>query len=164
MAAVLHYWQVFDGPETHLYERLETTPNDGTEPSRIVKVAREFGLKAAWKHRLNLEAIESALKKGETVILDIQAWRDEASEPVPWKDTWEDGHYVVLIAMDQDNVYVMDPAVASGYGYMPKQELMDRWHDYEDRGGMVRRYHHLAIFIRGKNSLKGFPTPLTRLQ
>jgi hypothetical protein len=38
------------------------------------------------------------------VIILIQAWRDE-DNLTPWVDDWEDGHYVVVIGYDAQNLY-----------------------------------------------------------
>jgi hypothetical protein len=84
----------------------------------------------------------------------LSGWRD--GESLPWPKDWEDGHYVVLAGMDKRNIFVMDPVVHSGYGYIPKKEFMDRWHDY-DTHNEVRTHHHLAVFINGSKRLSRFP-------
>jgi predicted double-glycine peptidase len=147
--AVLRYWRAYDGSEGSLYERLQTTPKDGTHPKKMTEGLRSFGLKAELSQHLELEDLRAALKRGETAILDIQAWRTEAS-PRPWSKDWDDGHYVVLIAMDEQSAYVMDPSVDGGaYGWLPLAELLERWHDYEDRYGPREETFHLAILASG---------------
>ena len=98
------------------------------------------------------------------MILDIQAWPDKDPTPDDWSDNWEDGHYVVLVGMDQDFLYLMDPSTHMGYGYIPRAELAGRWHDYETEQGKRREYRRMGIFISGKEHLPGFPAPLERVR
>lgn len=77
LLAVLYYWKVYDGTESSLHKILNTTEAEGTEPTLIAKAARKFGLKAYMKEHLKLSDLRSALHRGNTVILDLQAWRDK---------------------------------------------------------------------------------------
>lgn len=163
LLSTLYYWQVYDGTESSLYERLGTTPQDGTEPSGLVSGAKSLGLEAELKEGLSLADLRASLKKGQTVLLDLQAWRAEGST-ASWKDTWEDGHYVVLVGMDQTHLYVMDPSSPGAYAYLPLPEFAERWHDYEDRHGARREFVHTGILISGKKALKSVPAPLVRLE
>ncbi|HAH05975.1 MAG TPA: hypothetical protein DCM05_05495 [Elusimicrobia bacterium] len=160
LLSVLRYWQVFEGNERDLYGPLQTTPNDGTEPQSLAAFARKQGLKAEMKEKMTLEDLRAALKDGVTVIVDIQAWRDESEADTPWEDLWEDGHYVVLSAMDSKNAYFMDPSVMGTYAFIPLSELPGRWHDYEDRDGTLKRYYQLGILIKGKQPLDSAPVPI----
>lgn len=149
LLSVLYYWGAFDGRESELYQELGTTPKDGTEPAGLVRVARAHGLSAELKQGLTREDLRRALARGQTVILDIQAWRAPKST-ASWADDWDDGHYVVLAGLDAANAYLMDPSVAARYGWLPLDELEARWHDFEDRHGRVRRYVRAGIVVAGK--------------
>jgi predicted double-glycine peptidase len=149
MLSVLKYWRVFDGEEKSLYPVLQTTPKDGTEPSKLAEGARSFGLRAEWRQNLGFADLRAALARGDTPILDIQAWPDPGTEKASWRDDWDDGHYVVLIGMDGENAYFMDPSSDGKYAYIPLPELSDRWHDFEDRHGPAWRFEHLAVFVHG---------------
>lgn len=159
LMAALYYWQVYDGNIAGL-TKVTGTNSEGTQPKGIVKGAEKYGLKAYYKEMATLEDLRAALRRGETVILDIQAWPDHPGE-MPWTQRREDGHYVVLIAMDKDFVYLMDPSVGAGYTYIKQPELMERWHDYENLKTGVWNTKQLAVFISGKNPLKKYPAPLT---
>jgi predicted double-glycine peptidase len=164
LAGILRYWKVWDEDETALYPLLNTTPLDGTHPVKLVAGARRYGLQAALREGLELADLAEALKRRETVILDIQAWPENDPTPDDWGDNWEDGHYVVLVGLDRDFIYVMDPSSHLGYGYIPRAELAGRWHDYETEDGKRREYRRMAISISGKESLPGFPAPLQRVR
>jgi len=149
LQAVLSHWGIRER-EDRLVARLHSTPLQGTHPNDIVRGAREFGLKAELREGLGLEDLEAALLKGVTVIVDLQAWR--AAESKPWTELWDDGHYMVLLGMDRGNLYFEDPSLLGSRGFIPRQEFLDRWHDYEgdpplDAGD--RKYVHMAIFIQG---------------
>lgn len=163
-AAVLRYWKVFEGGESALYARLETTEKDGTDPRAMLRVAREFGLKAELAEGMGISDLRQRLGRGETVILDIQAWGEGDPTPGDYSDNWEDGHYVVLIGADEKNIYVMDPSISAAYGWFPLAELAARWHDYEDRNGTVWRNQGLGIAISGSQSLTAVPAPLERVK
>ena len=163
LLSVLNYWQAYEGTEASLYRLLQTTKKDGTEPTKLVAVAKKFGLEAEMRDRLEVKDLREALDRGDTVILSLQAWRDEVQKPLPWKDTWDEGHYVVLIAMDSNYIYVMDPSGPMTYVYVPVEEFIERWHDFEDRHGYVWKYQHLGVIIRGKKSNKKFPGELARM-
>ncbi len=162
LLAVLYYWQVYDGTETGLYERLETTEKDGTEPAKLAEAAKGFGLSAELREGMAFKDLRSALDAGKTVILDFQAWRD-AKSTVSWTQDWEDGHYAVLVGMDEDKLHFMDPSTPASYTWILKTEFLDRWHDYEDRHGVRKVYRHAGVVIGGKQHLKAYPAEPTRL-
>ncbi len=155
--SVLVYWDAYNGDETGLFPLLATTPKDGTDPVHLVIGADHYGLKAGITEHMTLDDLRDALERGDTVILDLQAWRDGKTKKTAWKDDWDDGHYVVLLAMDEENAFVMDPSAEGGYAWLPQTELVERWHDFEDRHGPKVHYHHLGIIIHGNPHAAGKP-------
>ena len=156
LVGVLYYWKAYDGPERPLHRALRTTARSGTRPQRIVAVARQYGLRAALREKMTLGDLRRALGRGDTVILDLQAWRDGGGGArASWSATWEDGHYSVLVGMDDHHAYFMDPSAHFGYGTMPLRELRERWHDYEAEGGRTRRYFNSGIVIHGADHVSG---------
>jgi len=157
LQAVLAYWGTSER-EDRLMARLHTTPQNGTSPDNIVRVAREYGLKADLREGLTLEDLESALRQGLTVIVDLQAWRGKDEKL--WTETWDDGHYMDLLGMDANNLTFDDPSLLGSRGFIPRAEFIDRWHDYEgepplDAGD--RKYVHMAIFIKGEHRVAAAP-------
>lgn len=159
LMATLYYWQVYDGKESGLLAVTGASPAEGTSPKGIVRGAQNYGLSAEYKEMVTVDELRAALAGGASVILDIQAWPDKPGE-MPWAQRREDGHYVVLTALDKEYAYFMDPSVGTSYTYIKLPELMERWHDYENLKNGVWNTKQLAIFIRGKNSLKQYPAPL----
>jgi predicted double-glycine peptidase len=159
LQAVLAHWGTSER-EDRLIARLRSTPENGTHPDDIVRGAREFGLKAELREGLGLDDLEAALKAGVTVIVDLQAWREKDDRP--WTETWEDGHYMVLLGMDAQDLYFEDPSLLGSRGVIPRREFVDRWHDYEGDPPLDsrdRKYVHMAIFIRGDRPAA--PPPFT---
>jgi predicted double-glycine peptidase len=157
LQAVLAYWGTSER-EDRLAARLRCTPEAGTHPLEIIRVAREFGLEAEIREGLELADLERALADGTTAIVDLQAWRERGD--VPWTETWDDGHYMVLLGMDAANLYFEDPSLLGTRGVIPRAEFVDRWHDYEGAPPLDasdRRYVHAAVFIRGRRPAPGRP-------
>jgi len=50
------------------------------------------------------------------VLVAIQAYRSD--ERIAWEDCWDDGHYVVVIGYDQNNIYFEDPSLLGSVGYI----------------------------------------------
>jgi predicted double-glycine peptidase len=146
LTAVLRYWQQPVAGETALYAALHTTQKDGTEPYMLAEVARAHGLRAEYRTGVTVGELRAALAGGTTVILDLQAWRDTHR---PWRDDWDDGHYVVLVAIDGERLYAMDPSADDGYSWLTLGELGERWHDFELRDGARRNLQHGAVFVTG---------------
>ena len=149
--SVLRYWQAYEGDESSLYELLGTRPKDGTPPDNIARGLSKLGLSAVLKSDMTLDDLRVALRRGDSVILDIQAWRED--EDTPWSQRWEDGHYVVLAGMDEHYIYLMDPSTPKRYTYMPLPEFLERWHDYEDRDGWIQRNIQTGIVAHGTKPL-----------
>ena len=163
LLAVLHYWRVFDGNESDLYAPLGTTPADGTEPQAIADyAARKFHLTAAFKTGLTVDDLRAAIARGQTVILDLQAWSGSANPD--YARTWESGHYVVLVGVDDAFAYVMDPEATGGYEYVTLDSLRARWHDYSGPSTNKVKFYNGGIVISGRRALKTVPGPLWRMQ
>lgn len=168
LQAVLHYWGV-DLREGELMVALRTDPERGTNPDAIVRVARNFGLKAGLREGLTVADLEDSLGRGVPPIVDIQAWTntDLKNSHFHWADDWEDGHYVVLIGVEGENLVFEDPSLLGTRGFIPRAEFLDRWRDYEgeppyspsDPGD--RAYVRMAIFIEGANP--ALPLPVTKI-
>jgi predicted double-glycine peptidase len=166
LMAALVYFGVFDGPESGLHSSLGVTPAEGTHPDRIVAVARDHGLSAEKRTGLSLLDIQRALDSGALVILDIQAWPERASPDAPfaWETAWDDGHYVVAVGLDAQQLYVMDPSISGSYGFIPREELLRRWHDFEMERGHRVEYRQMGIILRGQPRFGRFPEAPVRVE
>jgi predicted double-glycine peptidase len=144
--AALRYWKSDTGVfhEADLWDALKMD-EDGCEPEDLVEVSERFGLSAEYRIGMTLDDLREKLQAGVPVILLLQAWRDDPS--LDWKDAWEDGHYAMIVGIDDEKAYFMDPSYdAKTYRWMPISELLDRWHNEGIEGDQQYR---LGISIRG---------------
>jgi predicted double-glycine peptidase len=156
LLSVLYYWKVSTEAEQDLFRPLQTDTEFGTHPVNLTEHAKTYGLKAELKTNTSLEEIESAIKKGEPVIVDFQAWGTE-TQKLDYSSVWDSGHYGVVVGFDDKYLYLMDPVLGSSYGKVEKEDFLKRWHDYETRNGKFEYYIQAAIFISGKEKLSQFP-------
>jgi predicted double-glycine peptidase len=147
--AVFSHWGI-DLREGVLMQELGTSEANGTTPGSILRVAAEHGLAADMRTNMTLADLQDALSRNIAVIIVGQAWTENHSANFTWADDWVDGHYMVVIGLDAQNVYLEDPAILGARGVIPREEFLDRWHD--DGGGEVGApgvYLHMGIFIVG---------------
>jgi uncharacterized protein len=153
LQAVLGYWGIYAQEQT-LMHALHTNEISGTTPESIIGVAREMGLEAYSRENLDLASLEEAVHR-IPVICAIQAWPISRPAKFTWNTCWEEGHYVIVIGIDKQNVYVEDPSLFGTRGVIPREEFLERWHDYEGEPPLDKSDRldlHLGIFIAGKNS------------
>jgi len=150
LQSVLSYWGK-DLDEQDLMTLLHTTPETGTYPDDIVRVALLLGFKAEVKENLTLEDIEQATEQGVPVIVLGQAWRSRQDSAASVVEDWANGHYFIVLAVDKDYVYFEDPYVRMGKGFMPRETFEQHWHQV--MGGNLEKAPkliHLGILIRGE--------------
>jgi predicted double-glycine peptidase len=157
LQAVMSYWGK-DVDEAELMRLLGTTPEEGTWPEDLVRVAREQGLEAELKSDLTLEDVERATAQGHPVIVLGQVWRSSSSDAASVAEEWDCGHWFIVLDIDQDHVYFEDPYVRMGKGFVPRATFEDAWHNVMggDRSKPVQS--RVGIFIRGDK-----PAALQRL-
>lgn len=146
LASCFYYWGVWSGREPELYPLLGTN-NDGTKGQCIIQVAERFGLQVIYRHGLSLGDLKSYLESGYTAILNIQAWGTYGPS-TNFEEVWEDGHYVVLVNLINNDIVFMDPSVAGQYASMSRNQFESRWHDWSD-DGQTKEYH-TAILLKGE--------------
>lgn len=144
LQAILMYWGM-ELRESKLMKILHTSPETGTTPEDIVRVAVNLGFRADLRQNLGIRDLEASMREGVPVIVMIQAWREGEDLRKPWTDVWESGHYVVVIGADDEKMYFEDPSILGSKGYLPRKEFLERWHDTNGK-----KYIRAGIFIRGK--------------
>jgi predicted double-glycine peptidase len=155
LMAALIYFGVFDEPESRLDADLRATPEQGVDPQGLAREARAFGLQAEIRTGLTLRALADELGRGALVIVALQAW---PSRPTADPATgWENGHYVVVVGLDDTRVYAMDPSVRTGYAFLARDAFVRRWHDYDLHDGRREEYEGLGIVLRGARPMRSYP-------
>jgi predicted double-glycine peptidase len=158
--AIMRYWRVeayARVDEAALYDVLRTTPAGGTEPEPMAALFKRSGLEAQYRNgNVSVEDLELAVDAREPPIVDLQAWSDH---PAPWRETWDAGHYVVMVGYDARRLFFMDPSRATprGYAFLDRTELDERWHDLA--GDNDSRVERMAIFVRGTRHWEAVEPP-----
>lgn len=149
----------FDIREDRLAEILKADPEQGTGYHNIVEYlnsvrycAREEGssavsdgvqvFQAEDKVNISVTQLMGYIDEGKPVICALQAWGN-AGDTGDYRNVWDEGHYVIAIGYDEDNIIFMDPSTMGAYTYIPKAELPARWHD-EDSSA---RLDHFGIIV-----------------
>jgi len=149
LQSVLGYWGR-EVDEAELMQRLGKTPEEGTYPDHIVRVARELGFAAELKKNLTVNDVERATNAGHPVIVLGQAWRSRGHSDAAAEDVWADGHYFIVLAVDRDHVYFEDPYMRMGKGFMPRAAFDALWHNVMGGDLAKPRQMRMGIFIRGE--------------
>jgi predicted double-glycine peptidase len=147
---VLSYWGS-DVDEAELMKLLHTNSEVGTNPEDIVNGARSLGFEAELLENLTLDELERLTSDGNPVIVLGQMWRSEREADRPLEDVWDNGHYVVVLGVDTDYVYLQDPYIQMGKAFATRKSFEEHWHQV--MGGNLeknRKLIHLGIVIRGR--------------
>ncbi len=110
-----------------LGQALGTDPDDGTQPDALVDLVKSLGLPCEVRDHASLDDLAHALDAGAPCICCVQKNGG--------------GHWVTLVDMDEDYVYVMDPL--SGMRTIPAADWLRDWHD--TAGGKTYTRWALAV-------------------
>ncbi len=150
LSAVLAHWGVEAGERT-IEREAHTDPEVGAEAEDMIPVAAKRGVEGEWRSGLTLETIASELAAGRPVMVMFQAWRTDPE--LDWSDAWDDGHYAVVIGLDDRAVYFEDPSLAEARGAIPREEFLERWHGWTidgeegERQGMLFRSRRAMVRV-----------------
>ena len=128
LQAVLAYYGI-ELREDLLAKELGATPEDGAPPEAIVRVAVAHGLRATKREHMTVDDLAAEIATGHPVIVEIQAWSD--APRTSWTDDWDDGHYVIVVAVEGDRLVFEDPSVLGSRSVLSRRELEERWHDID---------------------------------
>jgi predicted double-glycine peptidase len=145
--AVLAYYGE-DFRESELIDLLKTDKTEGTYVKDIIEFLNLKGFSVTVKQNMTTSELFSYIDNNIPVIVMIQAWGSEADFMKNYKDSWNDGHFVVVIGYTNKDILFSDPALFN-IGYIPIPEFVDRWHDYDE--GETKTYQ-LGIIVYGKEA------------
>ena len=100
LLSILQYYGKYDGNEKDLAKELGTNSKDGTKPENIINVAKKYGLKSFMKQDGTLDDLRYYSDKQIPVIINYQAWSEKKKDNKDWSKDYSDGHYSVLIGID----------------------------------------------------------------
>ncbi len=131
----------------------------GTDPYQIKNVLDKYKLRHKEYRGMTIEQLIFHVKRREPVFIMLQAWGNKENYR-KCKKGCKDGHWLIAIGYDKDNIYFEDPALTISRGYIPINELDNRWHDYEylnendaKRKSKVNSDHY-GLVVFGKKTSK----------
>lgn len=140
--------------EADLAELCQADPQQGTPPERLAAAARQLGFQAEIRQHMTLTELERSVQRGVPVMVAAQAWRDPEQQQIPWSNLWDSGHWMVVVGLDAEKVYLEDPSILGSLGEIPRREFLERWHDIDGSTPFIQG----GILITGKAPA---PPPLT---
>lgn len=149
LQAVLSYWGR-DVEQTELAELMHTNAEVGTYPEDIVRGARALGFDAEMREHLTLDEVQRFTAAGDPMIALGQVWRSTRDGARSAVDEWENGHYIVVLGVDDDYVYFQDPYVRMSKAFVPRKAFVDHWHQI--MGGASTgnpKLMQVGIFVKG---------------
>lgn len=153
-----------DYGESALYSGLKPTEKDVTPYNSIVNFLRKKGYHVEVivgkqpGQGMTLPQLKNSIDNRKPVIVLIQAYRDIPN--TPFQTDWDDGHFVVVIGYDKNNIYFMDPAFLGNYTYIPQQEFLIRWHDVD----LQDKVWNLGLIVTKNGGKKYDPKKIYYLQ
>ncbi|MGO8690651.1 MAG: hypothetical protein ACLQLG_13595 [Thermoguttaceae bacterium] len=106
---------------------LARTSEDGTDTRGYLGVLDYYGLPYRAGGGMTPGELRFAVDRGWPTALTLQAYRCSSR---PYRDLWDDGHWVVAIGYDRRRILFEDP---SSYHrtWLADGELLERWHDVD---------------------------------
>jgi predicted double-glycine peptidase len=145
-----------DYREDQLAKELKVVPKKGTHYQEMMRLAKAKGYSVKVLEDMTIDDLKKIIDEDRPVICLIQAW---AESSVDYSKDWQDGHYVVAIGYDSNNIYFMDPSTLSNYTFIPTKEFVNRWHDTDGKEKLV----HFGLIIE-KSKAKYNPATFIRLE
>lgn len=127
---VLDYYGI-NKQERELAQLTRVVKGIGIDDVAIEKAAKSLGFKVEIKNGATFKDIESWLKKGVPVIVD---WFTKGRSDYDDSEV-ADGHYSVVIGLDDECVYLQDPEIG-GVRKLDRDDFMRVWFDF--RGEYIR--------------------------
>ncbi|MDP1884267.1 MAG: cysteine peptidase family C39 domain-containing protein [Candidatus Moranbacteria bacterium] len=124
---VLDFYGV-EKSEEELGEITKCNPDKGITGFAIVKAAKKLGFAASLKDSARLKDIKKFLTKGIPVIVE---WFSE-----------DDGHFSVVVEMDQKYIYLQDPELA-GVRKMDLETFERVWFSFDTK--IIRKEKDLVL-------------------
>jgi predicted double-glycine peptidase len=143
---VLEYYGV-DKSEDELAQLCKAKKGLGTDDRGIKAAAEKLGFKVKIKNNSSFKDIENWLKKGVPVIVD---WFTRGRNDYPKSET-ADGHYSVVIGLDDESIYLQDPEIGK-IRKIKRHDFMQVWFDFT--GNYIKKEELIIRQIIAINGLK----------
>jgi uncharacterized protein len=124
--AILLYYGI-DIREDILSKHLNPDKIKGTSINSIINYLNSKNLKTIHSNNMSIKDLINSIDNSYPIIICIQAYANEYKKTIN-----KDGHYVVVIGYDNNNIYFEDPSTPDAtIGYLSFKDLISRWHDID---------------------------------
>ena len=113
--------------DVEIAEVCGTDPAVGTPPKALIAGAEKIGLTCVSKEDASFSDIKEWLDKKVPVIVD---WFSPGTK-VRDEEEMPDGHYSVVVGLDDTHIYIQDPATGGGLRTIERDEFYRVWFDFE---------------------------------
>jgi ABC-type bacteriocin/lantibiotic exporter with double-glycine peptidase domain len=129
---------------------LAGTTTNGTYNVNIVSMLSDYHVAFSAHEQTTIDQLKEYADENIPSIVDLQYMKDRNTK---WTNTWDNGHYVVVLAVDMNNSQVtfMDPDWGQ-IRHLTFDQLLERWHDDDPP-----KYYNYAITIKSYGDLKSNP-------
>ncbi len=149
---VMEYYGV-EVREDDLMRELGTS-KDGTNYVNMIAMAERNGFEVFASSGVSLEQLKQFIDQGYPVIVIVQAWADRYMTLEDWKSSFNNGHYAVVIGI-QDHIIIFEDPSSIHRTWMSEEEFLARWHDLDlNTHEMV---DHFAMVLTGKQPAPKIP-------
>ena len=121
---------------------LASTTTDGTYNVNIVKMLTNLGVQFV-AESTTIARLKEYTDNNHPSIADIEYAKDRNTK---WANTWDNGHYVVVLYVDNNNSQItfMDPDWGQ-IRHLTFDQFLERWHD-QDPGAPPYNDYAITIF------------------
>ena len=133
MRAVLGHFGI-DAEEATLREALDTTPQDGTSPQALVRLAKRVGLQATPVVEMTHQQVEQFLDSGKLILACVQA--GPSTKLV-------NGHWIVMTGHGDAGIQFLDPQ----NGEAKTASWAATWDHWRDVGQDGRELVRLGLVV-----------------
>ena len=120
------------------------TTKAGTGTVGVLNTFNYYGLPFRARQRMRLADLRRGIDAGHPTLITLQAYRTSNR---PYRELWDDGHWVAAIGYDRHRIYFEDPS-AFHRTWLADEELRHRWHDL-DRGQRIWQWG-CTLLVRGR--------------
>ena len=86
---------------------LARTTHNGTSTTGILRVMQYYGLPYRAGQRMKVNELRRGIDAGFPTLVTLQAYRETNR---PYRELWDDGHWVVAIGYDKRRILFEDPS------------------------------------------------------
>ena len=149
---LLTYWSMPGKEQTdlELAKAMGTDPELGTTNRAFLETAAHFGFECVVKDNATYEDIQEWLEKKVPVVVDwfTPGRKDYDEGEMP------DGHYSLVVGLDDEHICLQDPEVGS-LRTIPRKQFWRVWFDFEQdwithKDDMVLRWM-AAVYPKGRH-------------